>query len=195
MMATDNIDLAQYVSTDDVFACDWTVEDVDDEAVGSLTSRFTFSFERPAAETWKHLKDFNAWMHDLDWDCVVGDAPEGATISFALAEEYHARFKEAYGLDGKRFRKYLTVKCAAPGKILVHEELSSTKRDFVAHYVTLLHEEGGRTTVTYLGLYPPQWVPQSDKEQLRAGYKTYERDVGERWKTGYIPRLRHLVEA
>jgi hypothetical protein len=188
-------DLDSYQRSDDFFASEYTLSDQGDQVMGVLTIRYRFTLNKPREETWKHLKDFSAWMNDLDWDCVVGDAPEDTVISFGLAEEHHQRFKETYGLDGKLFRKYLTVKRNVPGHIIVHEELTPDKRQVVAYYMTILDEHDGATTVTGLMSYAPYWALKSNADkEIRAVFDANKGEVPDRWKTQYIPRLRRLVE-
>jgi hypothetical protein len=190
--------LDTYESADDSFTTEWTVTRRGDEVVGDYTHRYSFTLNRPASDTWRHLKDFNLWMNDLEWNGVVGDAPEGSTIYFTLPEESHDWFNETYGadtgLEAKDFRKDLAVKRAVPEKLLVHEELSESKREIGAYYIFALNESDGTTTVNGLMTYALAWAPKENENDLRAGYETQARDVTDRWLKEYIPRLRRLVE-
>jgi len=167
---------------------------VDEEVVANIAWPLSFTINRPIAEVWKYIKDFNLWIEDLHYNCVAGDAREGSSIDFTIKETAQEHYGKKYGFDPKTFRKNLIVRRSEPEKLIVWEELSADGRKLVAYYVWALSEHECRTAVTGIMSYTPHWEPRINEQQLRASYEAMGDDVAQRWKTTYIPRLRQLLE-
>jgi hypothetical protein len=186
--------MKKYENNQDVMEGKWTIARTGDEVIVDCSYPFKLTINRPAADTWKYMKDFNLWMEDLRWNSVVGDEAEGGTVYFTISEKHHEHYRKAYGFDPKGYTKTLTVRRTDPEKLIVLEELSADRRKIVGYYIWALSEHEGRTTVTGLVAYAPQWEPKTNEEQIRASFQSKESELEERWRTAYFPRLRQLVE-
>ena len=158
-----------------------------------LSHHVKWTHDHPAAHVWQSLKDLNAWMQDLEYSMLVGDAPETSTVTLTMRPESREYYKEHYGLT-EEFKKELVVRRIEPEKVLALEEPSADHRQLFAYYILSLHEQDGRTTVLSEMTYGPQWFPKDAAEQTQAAFENAMHEVSARWKERYIPRLRQLVE-
>jgi hypothetical protein len=186
--------LAKYKSNQDVTTGIWTTRIEGDEVIGDFSIRITFTINRPVADTWKYMRDFNLWLQDLHYNSIVGDEAEGNTIYFSIREKYHEHYKKHYGYPSD-LKKYLIVRRTVAGKLIVWEELSEDKRKIVAYHIWALSEHDARTTVTGVLAHAPEVAPKADEEQMRTRFQSFSNEIEERWTTFYIPRLRQLVES
>jgi len=187
--------LKKYEDNRDVVRHEWRIDTRGEELVGHIALvKFRYTFSRPAETVWRYLKDFNKWQEDLQYNCVIGDQPEGATVFFTIKPEFHVHFGRVYGFDAKVFKKVSVVRKNVSGKLLVLEALSKDERKIDSYYIWALNESGGETTVEALMSYAPLWENRVSESTVRASYTAMSDEVEERWKTTYIPRLRQLVE-
>jgi hypothetical protein len=186
-------DLTQYQNSEDVFTHDFSEETVADEVVFHLSHHVKWTHDHAAARVWQTLKDLNAWMQDLEYSALVGDAPETTTLTLTMRPEAREYYQEHYGLT-EEFKKELVVRRIESEKILALEEPTADHRNLFAYYIMTLHEQDGRTTVLSEMTYGPQWAPKDAAEQLRAAFENAMHEVRGRWRERYIPRLRQLVE-
>src|SRR6266568_1787343 len=111
-------------SSQDGVASKWTIEKSGDQVVGNIAWSVNFTINRPVGDVWRHMKDFNSWMDDLHYNCVVGDAAEGSPIYITYTDKSYGYFKKVYGTDPQSYKKTLVVRKNEPGKLMVWEELS-----------------------------------------------------------------------
>jgi hypothetical protein len=185
-------DLQAYENSSDVFTHDFSEETVGDEVAFHLSHHVSWTIDRPAADVWPSLKDLNAWMQDLEYSTVVGDAPQTSTLTLKVRPDFYGYYEEHYGLVPD-FVKTLVVRRIEPEKVLLLEEPTGDNRGLFAYYLLTLHEHDGRTTVISEMTYAPQWVPKGSADQTRTALEHAMPEVSERWKERYIPRLRQLV--
>jgi hypothetical protein len=190
---TSDPSLKKYESSQDTVGPTWSVERSGEGICAQLAFPLKFTLSRPVSDVWKYMKDFNLWLEDLHYNCVVGEASEGQTIFFTINEKAHEHYRKTYGFDPSTFKKHLIVRRSEPATLMVWDELSQDKRTLIAYYMWALSEREGKTTVSGLMGYAPHWGANDSEEQLRNAYRTIAFDVAERWRTAYIPRLRQLV--
>ena len=207
-MATTATSLEQFQRDEDVTRAEVSVKTEGDEVRADCTLWFTAVMNASAADTWKYAKDFNAWQDDLDYNCIIGEQPEGTGVYFTIAPAFHEQYEKNYRVDVKEFRKDLIVRFVDPEQLLVLEELSAPTnvlsqwvgaepvkgREIAAYYIVDLHERDGRTTVAARFTYAPTFAPKENEEQLRSSFEGMGNEVTQRWKTKYLPALRQLVE-
>jgi|SRR5579863_2071809 len=186
--------LKKYENKEDVAKPDWTIEQDGEEIIVHIAWSLNFSIDRPTGDVWRYMRDFNLWLEDLHYNCVVGDAAEGDTVYFTINENSYEHYRKTYGIDPREFKKNLIVRRNEPGRLIVWEELSANKGKLIAYYVWTLSGQGARSTVTGVMSYPPHREPKAHEHQLRANYHVMADDVAHRWRSAYIPRLRQLVE-
>jgi len=182
-------------SSQDGVASKWTIEKSGDQVVGNIAWSINFTINRPVGDVWRHMKDFNSWMDDLHYNCVVGDAAEGSSIYFTYTDKMYAYLKKVYGTDApQNYKKTLIVRRNEPGKLIVWEELSADQQKTISYYVWAFSEHEGKTSVTGWMGFAPHSYPNANEQKLRLEYRSEADEVVERWNTAYIPRLRQLVE-
>jgi hypothetical protein len=208
VMATTETSLERFQRDEDVTRAEVSVKTEGDEVRADCTLWFTATMNASAADIWKFAKDFNAWQDDLDYNCVIGDQPEGTGVYFHIAPAFHEQYSQNYGVDVTEFRKDLIVRFVDPDQLLVLEELSSPTnvlsqwvgdeppkgREIAAYYVLGLWEEGGKTKVAARFTYAPTFGPKESEDQLRTSFEAMGNEVTARWKDKYLPSLRRLVE-
>lgn len=187
--------LKHFESSQDVVRHDWSVEQRGDDVVTNVVlAKFHFTISHPVARVWKYFKDFNLWMEDLKFNEIVGDQPEGSTISLTISEAYYEHYKEHYGLDPRTLEKQFTVKRVIPEKLFVKESLSKDGKAIASYYVYTLHEVGSKTIISGLMSYPPNWLSKTSEQEVRTTSESRLNEIEKRWKKSYIPRLRQVVE-
>jgi hypothetical protein len=191
---TGDIGKSVFENTQDIVASKWSIEGVGDEVIAHIAWSLSFTIGRSVTDVWRYLKDFNLWLEDLQYNCVVGDAKEGETVYFTIKEASHEHYRSKYGFDPKEFKKTLIVRRNEPEKLIVWEELSRDRRSLIAYYLWALSGSGGKTAVSGIMSYAPHWDKKANEPQLRTSYQSLAADVSGRWKNTYIPRLRQLLE-
>ena len=185
-------DLQAYQNSEDVFTHDFSEDAVGGEVVFRLSHHVKWTDDHSAAEVWRSLKDLNAWMQDLRYSALVGDAPETSTLTLGLNPAFSDYYQEHYGI-GPEFKKELVVRRIEPERMLLLEEPTPDGRGLFAYYLLSLHEHDGRTTVLSEMTYAPQWVPKDSADGMRAALEHAMPEVSARWLERYVPRLRQLV--
>src|SRR5438128_5275306 len=185
-MASDP-SLKEYASSQDVATSKWTIQKSGQQVVAHVAWSVNFTLNRPAGDVWRYMKDFNLWMEDLHYNCVVGDAAEGSSIYFTISEDFYEHYRKIYSFDPQGHKKNLIVRRNEPGKLIVWEELSADGQRIMSYYVWALTEHEGKTTVTGVMTFAPYWDSQSNERELRARYQAMADEAAARWKTAYIP--------
>jgi len=193
-MASD-ASLNKYESSEDVVGPKCTFERVGEEVIAHVAWSPKFTIDGTIADVWKYMRDFNLWMEDFHYNCIVGNATDGESIFFVIEKGAHEYYRKEYGFDPTGFKKSLIVRRNIPGKLIVLEELSPDSRKLIAYYLWALNEHLGKTTVSGVMSYAPHWESNVMEEKLRVNYQNMAHNVAERWKTAYIPRLRQWVES
>jgi hypothetical protein len=192
--------LKSYESPSDAVKHQLRIDKAGDEVVvHMILSPLKFSLDRDVMTVWKIFKDFNLWQEDITYSNVIGDQAEGEGTHLTIKRKFHDHYREAYrsdpSFDAPTFKKVVMIRKSVPGQLLAVEALTSGGRAIESYYIFSLSECNGATAVDAFMAYAPQWAPKENEGELWSTYALICKEIEERWKRAYIPRLRQLVTA